>query len=346
MGAGASAVRTPPRQFEDGSEQSPQSPLMAVFAQDQKRANAAISVTVSGGGIEWESLAGWNAARPHLEQLNQVRFGGNDTTYNLKVKQEGRTYTVYVDNRRPYLDPLKYEDGTHMPDRYGIEFTVTEDDDGKKSIGLKYMYFNNQYGVYVTRKDRISVKEIFTLFTIIPHHEIHVADVAAIHYYSTKNKREKEGKIAKLYDKLPGLKTVNAAAELRSALEEESTSIVYTALKALQNVALGECNSLGHIYQLAAATVAADGTASGTSDLQEKETALRAALFAIDRQVDDSLAVPTTELNAINKEHERLDGIAAGMLNGPSKGTAILACLLYTSPSPRDAHESRMPSSA
>ena len=27
-------------------------------------------------------------------------------------------------------------------------------------------------------------------------------------------------------------------------------------------------------------------------------------------------------------------------------GVAIKACLLYTSPSPRDAHESRMPSSA
>ena len=56
---------------------------------------------------------------------------------------------------------------------------------------------------------------------------------------------------------------------------------------------------------------------------------MRAALFAIDRQVDDSLAVPTTELNAINKEHERLDGIAAGMLNGPSKGTAKMAVTDY-----------------
>ena len=32
--------------------------------------------------------------------------------------------------------------------------------------------------------------------------------------------------------------------------------------------------------------------------------------------------------------------------NGAGKTTTIMACLLYTSPSPRDAHESRMPSSA
>ena len=31
---------------------------------------------------------------------------------------------------------------------------------------------------------------------------------------------------------------------------------------------------------------------------------------------------------------------------GAGKGTQVEACLLYTSPSPRDAHESRMPSSA
>ena len=30
----------------------------------------------------------------------------------------------------------------------------------------------------------------------------------------------------------------------------------------------------------------------------------------------------------------------------PARQTALFACLLYTSPSPRDAHESRMPSSA
>ena len=34
------------------------------------------------------------------------------------------------------------------------------------------------------------------------------------------------------------------------------------------------------------------------------------------------------------------------ILSGLSKKTAGKVCLLYTSPSPRDAHESRMPSSA
>ena len=38
---------------------------------------------------------------------------------------------------------------------------------------------------------------------------------------------------------------------------------------------------------------------------------------------------------------------ALGSLKGPlMKIAQLLSCLLYTSPSPRDAHESRMPSSA
>ena len=34
------------------------------------------------------------------------------------------------------------------------------------------------------------------------------------------------------------------------------------------------------------------------------------------------------------------------MINGSDEGRFLDTCLLYTSPSPRDAHESRMPSSA
>ena len=37
---------------------------------------------------------------------------------------------------------------------------------------------------------------------------------------------------------------------------------------------------------------------------------------------------------------------AVGIFGGGCTGEIISPCLLYTSPSPRDAHESRMPSSA
>ena len=45
------------------------------------------------------------------------------------------------------------------------------------------------------------------------------------------------------------------------------------------------------------------------------------------------------------------DGVEAGDVDsfidsGSYIFNALLSCLLYTSPSPRDAHESRMPSSA
>ena len=42
------------------------------------------------------------------------------------------------------------------------------------------------------------------------------------------------------------------------------------------------------------------------------------------------------------KVQKGLSGFAAGVMVAAS----IWSCLLYTSPSPRDAHESRMPSSA
>ena len=62
----------------------------------------------------------------------------------------------------------------------------------------------------------------------------------------------------------------------------------------------------------------------------------------------------------LNEQHSITPGGFAGLLgydlgrwsnsirlaNTPEPGTLLGVCLLYTSPSPRDAHESRMPSSA
>ena len=39
-------------------------------------------------------------------------------------------------------------------------------------------------------------------------------------------------------------------------------------------------------------------------------------------------------------------GSLAGCIGNDEEKTELETCLLYTSPSPRDAHESRMPSSA
>ena len=52
--------------------------------------------------------------------------------------------------------------------------------------------------------------------------------------------------------------------------------------------------------------------------------------------------------NKTKQEHNPLSAFEKGLLDElKSKGHAEeLVCLLYTSPSPRDAHESRMPSSA
>ena len=45
-------------------------------------------------------------------------------------------------------------------------------------------------------------------------------------------------------------------------------------------------------------------------------------------------------------EAKNIKGVSKGLFTTIEKLKAAYPCLLYTSPSPRDAHESRMPSSA
>ena len=54
--------------------------------------------------------------------------------------------------------------------------------------------------------------------------------------------------------------------------------------------------------------------------------------------------LPVAEL-----DFSKLDGLITVVTQASETGEVLMqayACLLYTSPSPRDAHESRMPSSA
>ena len=60
-----------------------------------------------------------------------------------------------------------------------------------------------------------------------------------------------------------------------------------------------------------------------------------------DEQIDDLID------DALQYFHERhFDGVTQTLLKYKITEGDINSCLLYTSPSPRDAHESRMPSSA
>ena len=58
-----------------------------------------------------------------------------------------------------------------------------------------------------------------------------------------------------------------------------------------------------------------------------------------------------TKIEPLVKFLNQLDGVftigsCQGHDDGGGSGEWVYPCLLYTSPSPRDAHESRMPSSA
>ena len=65
-----------------------------------------------------------------------------------------------------------------------------------------------------------------------------------------------------------------------------------------------------------------------------KDNSPRAAIYT-------SPSIPIQEIS--NLSHR---DIAVGLIKCGTKQTAIISCLLYTSPSPRDRQKSRMPSSA
>ena len=61
--------------------------------------------------------------------------------------------------------------------------------------------------------------------------------------------------------------------------------------------------------------------------------------------IDDENNATVVEDHIDDVEYRRISVLPRGMLALP-RGTLALPCLLYTSPSPRDATLSRMPSSA
>ena len=65
------------------------------------------------------------------------------------------------------------------------------------------------------------------------------------------------------------------------------------------------------------------------------------------KEIEDQLKEMTTEMQKLMTEFQGLLGNSLEMTDSlVQKGVLPLACLLYTSPSPRDRTRSRMPSSA
>ena len=85
---------------------------------------------------------------------------------------------------------------------------------------------------------------------------------------------------------------------------------------------------------------------SGRETLATLDTAIRSLRNEIDR-VDSELTMATQSL-ARNRQQQTQTtrAIAEVRLDGIASGEVRQACLLYTSPSPRDKRQSRMPSSA
>ena len=70
-------------------------------------------------------------------------------------------------------------------------------------------------------------------------------------------------------------------------------------------------------------------------------------MTATDQMSPDAESAPASRSNPANQSSELLTGVWADLV-GQENAVRVLrrACLLYTSPSPRDATLSRMPSSA
>ena len=74
-------------------------------------------------------------------------------------------------------------------------------------------------------------------------------------------------------------------------------------------------------------------------ELKEKNKSLEAAISQIDQNFGKGSVMRLGQQQALDVEAISTGSLSLDLALG-------IGCLLYTSPSPRDAHESRMPSSA
>ena len=82
--------------------------------------------------------------------------------------------------------------------------------------------------------------------------------------------------------------------------------------------------------------------ANGYSDLSMDQLKLAVNTSGFANSIDDDVIVPKDELGADIDTGEEDPSVDVGAMAGDQ----AMHCLLYTSPSPRDVEESRMPSSA
>ena len=74
---------------------------------------------------------------------------------------------------------------------------------------------------------------------------------------------------------------------------------------------------------------------------------IRPLIFKLDPELAHDLAIKALKTNLIVKDYKKNELILKTKLFGKEIPNPIgIACLLYTSPSPRDKRQSRMPSSA
>ena len=75
---------------------------------------------------------------------------------------------------------------------------------------------------------------------------------------------------------------------------------------------------------------------------------LRSLIFKLDPEKAHTLAIQSLKFNLVSNvfDENKNDPIFKTQIFGKDLSNPIGICLLYTSPSPRDKHRSRMPSSA
>ena len=85
-----------------------------------------------------------------------------------------------------------------------------------------------------------------------------------------------------------------------------------------------------------------------SSFLQTIGQGVKPNMFLVDVRFPDTLSKQTEDLNLTNIlcKSAALPGSNLGVIEVPFRGRTVKICLLYTSPSPRDKRQSRMPSSA
>ena len=169
--------------------------------------------------------------------------------------------------------------------------------------------------------------------------------------------KSSEDASAKLKKALAKLKKIEVAQKEAESMAEEAAAALDAADRRaaaaeaeVAELKSGAAAAEAEVAELKYGAAAANETAAKLADAERRIQSLvdlvEGARMETERVTDESPELTALAESLQAKLQETEDALRAAETNAAALGSASDACLLYTSPSPRDLSTSRMPSSA